>query len=65
MWAPLAETLVGNRTVVVPDLRGMGLWSHPNAFGTGSFSKLAMNTSRLRAAPSLAAIPLISSRKVA
>jgi pimeloyl-ACP methyl ester carboxylesterase len=31
MWAPLAAKLVGNHTVVVPDLRGMGLSSHPDA----------------------------------
>jgi pimeloyl-ACP methyl ester carboxylesterase len=30
MWAPLAKSLVGSRTVVVPDLRGMGLSSHPD-----------------------------------
>lgn len=29
MWAPLAERLVKDHTVVVPDLRGMGLSSHP------------------------------------
>jgi alpha-beta hydrolase superfamily lysophospholipase len=29
MWAPLAAELVGNHTIVVPDLRGMGLSSHP------------------------------------
>ncbi len=29
MWAPLAARLVGGHTVVVPDLRGMGLSSHP------------------------------------
>ena len=29
MWAALAAELVGHRTVVVPDLRGMGLSSHP------------------------------------
>jgi pimeloyl-ACP methyl ester carboxylesterase len=29
MWLPLAERLVGDRTVIVPDLRGMGLSSHP------------------------------------
>src|ERR1700682_5690641 len=29
MWAPLAAALVAHRTVVVPDLRGMGLSSHP------------------------------------
>ncbi|MEA2800800.1 MAG: hypothetical protein QOE49_895 [Rhodospirillaceae bacterium] len=29
MWAPLAAELIGHRTVVVPDLRGMGLSSHP------------------------------------
>jgi pimeloyl-ACP methyl ester carboxylesterase len=31
MWAPLAAKLVGDHTVVVPDLRGMGLSSHPDA----------------------------------
>lgn len=31
MWAPLAAALIGRRTVVVPDLRGMGLSSHPPA----------------------------------
>ena len=29
MWAPLAATLVHDHAVVVPDLRGMGLSSHP------------------------------------
>lgn len=29
MWAPLAEALAPDHTVVVPDLRGMGLSSHP------------------------------------
>jgi pimeloyl-ACP methyl ester carboxylesterase len=29
MWQPLAAKLVGSHTVVVPDLRGMGLSSHP------------------------------------
>jgi pimeloyl-ACP methyl ester carboxylesterase len=29
MWAPLAQALVTGHTVVVPDLRGMGLSSHP------------------------------------
>ena len=29
MWAPLAAKLIGTHTVVVPDLRGMGLSSHP------------------------------------
>ena len=29
MWAPRARTLVPGHTVVVPDLRGMGLSSHP------------------------------------
>jgi pimeloyl-ACP methyl ester carboxylesterase len=31
MWAPLATTLVHDHTVIVPDLRGMGLSSHPEA----------------------------------
>jgi pimeloyl-ACP methyl ester carboxylesterase len=29
MWAPLAAAMMGERTIVVPDLRGMGLSSHP------------------------------------
>jgi pimeloyl-ACP methyl ester carboxylesterase len=29
MWAPLAETLMRDHAIVVPDLRGMGLSSHP------------------------------------
>jgi pimeloyl-ACP methyl ester carboxylesterase len=29
MWSPVAAILVENHTVVVPDLRGMGLSSHP------------------------------------
>src|SRR5216684_1845130 len=31
MWAPAAAVLVKNHTVVVPDLRGMGLSAHPDA----------------------------------
>lgn len=30
MWAPVAAELVKNHTVVVPDLRGMGLSAHPD-----------------------------------
>src|SRR5262245_33672292 len=29
MWAPLAAALVKDHTVIVPDLRGMGLSSYP------------------------------------
>ena len=29
MWAPVAAVLMHNHTVIVPDLRGMGLSSHP------------------------------------
>ena len=29
MWAPVASALVGRHTVIVPDLRGIGLSSHP------------------------------------
>jgi pimeloyl-ACP methyl ester carboxylesterase len=28
MWAPLATAMIGDHTVIVPDLRGMGLSSH-------------------------------------
>lgn len=31
MWAPLAADLARNHTVIVPDLRGMGLSSHPES----------------------------------
>ena len=30
MWAPLAAALIKDHTVVVPDLRGMGLSAHPD-----------------------------------
>src|SRR5262249_37188919 len=31
MWAPLASAIAHEYTLVVPDLRGMGLSSHPEA----------------------------------
>jgi pimeloyl-ACP methyl ester carboxylesterase len=31
MWAPLAAALIADHTVIVPDLRGMGLSAHPDA----------------------------------
>jgi pimeloyl-ACP methyl ester carboxylesterase len=31
MWAPLANALIKDHTVIVPDLRGMGLSSYPKA----------------------------------
>jgi len=31
MWAPLARAMIAGHTVIVPDLRGMGLSSHPDA----------------------------------
>jgi pimeloyl-ACP methyl ester carboxylesterase len=37
MWVPLAELLVKDHTVIVPDLRGMGLSSHPE----GGYEKTA------------------------
>jgi pimeloyl-ACP methyl ester carboxylesterase len=30
MWAPIAHLLVADHTVIVPDLRGMGLSAHPD-----------------------------------
>ena len=30
MWEPFAEKMVHDNTVIVPDLRGMGLSSHPD-----------------------------------
>jgi pimeloyl-ACP methyl ester carboxylesterase len=37
MWLPLAEVLVKDHAVIVPDLRGMGLSSHPE----GGYEKVA------------------------
>jgi pimeloyl-ACP methyl ester carboxylesterase len=37
MWVPLADALAKDHTVIVPDLRGMGLSSHPEA----GFEKVA------------------------
>jgi pimeloyl-ACP methyl ester carboxylesterase len=37
MWLPPADVLVKDHTVVVPDLRGMGLSSHPE----GGYEKVA------------------------
>jgi pimeloyl-ACP methyl ester carboxylesterase len=37
MWAPLADPLAKDRSVIVPDLRGMGLSSHPE----GGYEKVA------------------------
>src|ERR1700692_2288884 len=37
MWVPLADVLVKEHTVIVPDLRGMGLSSHQN----GGYEKTA------------------------
>jgi pimeloyl-ACP methyl ester carboxylesterase len=37
MWEPLAQILVKDHTVIVPDLRGMGLSSHPE----GGYEKVA------------------------
>ena len=31
MWAPLAKALVADHTIIVPDLRGMGLSSYPDS----------------------------------
>src|SRR3954467_2078843 len=36
MWAPLAKALAANHTVIVPDLRGMGLSDHP----AGGYDKM-------------------------
>ena len=37
MWIALAEALIADHTVIVPDLRGMGLSSHPE----GGYEKVA------------------------
>jgi pimeloyl-ACP methyl ester carboxylesterase len=37
MWVPLADVLMKDHTVIVPDLRGMGLSSHPE----GGYEKVA------------------------
>jgi pimeloyl-ACP methyl ester carboxylesterase len=31
MWAPLAAALIADHTVIIPDLRGMGLSAHPES----------------------------------
>jgi pimeloyl-ACP methyl ester carboxylesterase len=31
MWAPLAKATMADHTIIVPDLRGMGLSSHPSS----------------------------------
>ena len=31
MWAPMAKALMADHTVIVPDLRGMGLSAHPDS----------------------------------
>jgi pimeloyl-ACP methyl ester carboxylesterase len=36
MWVPLAKALAANHTVIVPDLRGMGLSDHP----AGGYDKM-------------------------
>jgi pimeloyl-ACP methyl ester carboxylesterase len=36
MWSPLAKALAANHTVIVPDLRGMGLSNHP----AGGYDKM-------------------------
>jgi pimeloyl-ACP methyl ester carboxylesterase len=36
MWSPLAKALMANHTVIVPDLRGMGLSAHP----AGGYDKM-------------------------
>jgi pimeloyl-ACP methyl ester carboxylesterase len=40
MWAPLAVALIKDHTIVVPDLRGMGLSSHPD----GGYDKKSQAT---------------------
>jgi pimeloyl-ACP methyl ester carboxylesterase len=49
MWAPLAATLVRDHTVVAPDLRGMGLSSHPeDGYDKKMMSRVFLTTSRSR-----------------
>jgi pimeloyl-ACP methyl ester carboxylesterase len=54
MWAPLAAVLVRDHTVVVPDLRGMGLSAHPQSGYTKKNQALdiagVMDTLRLKSA---------------
>ena len=47
MWAPLAAELARDHTVVVPDLRGMGLSSHPQE-GYDKRTQAAAATERWR-----------------
>ena len=54
MWAPLAAELARDHTVVVPDLRGMGLSEHPESGYTKKNQALdivgVMDTYKIRAA---------------
>src|ERR1700722_12451339 len=45
MWVPLADALVKDHAVIVPDLRGMGLSSHPEAFNYPQFRVRLRGTS--------------------
>jgi pimeloyl-ACP methyl ester carboxylesterase len=49
MWEPLAAKLVADHTVIVPDLRGMGLSSHP----AGGYAKAAQANDLVRMLDSL------------
>jgi pimeloyl-ACP methyl ester carboxylesterase len=44
MWSPMAAELAKDHTVVVPDLRGMGLSSHP----AGGYDKWTLRRPLLR-----------------
>jgi hypothetical protein len=46
MWAPLATKLIPDHTVVVPDLRGMGLSSHMTRKPKPATSRLSSTGSR-------------------
>jgi len=54
MWQPLAVKLMRNHTVVVPDLRGMGLSSHPD----GGYDKKAQAQELARVLDSLSIGPV-------
>jgi hypothetical protein len=58
MWVPLAEALVKDHTVIVPDLRGMGLSSHPE----GGYEKTAQarDMAAILDAPGIQEIALVT-----
>ena len=60
MWAPVAAVLIPNHTVVVPDLRGMGLSSHPQ----GGYEKKTLARDIAQVMDKLNIVRPVSSRTI-